>query len=114
MAKIDLHKFRDDLRKKPPKGSNRPPVGIRAKDLDENFNEVTLINGEGDPPLYEVEYTKDGTRIKRILPDGSRAGDLLYWTGSKWEVLAAPSSTTLQVLTIQNGNLAWTATEDCE
>ena len=113
MAKIDLHKFRDDLRKKPPLGSNQPPVGIRAKDLDENFAKTTLVNGEGNPPLYEVEYKKEGTRIKRILPDGSRRGDLLYWNGTGWVVLIAPASTALRVLTIQNGALAWTQTEDC-
>ena len=113
MAKIDLHKFRDDLRKKPPVGTNGPPIGIRAKDLDENFAKVTLVNGAGSPPLYEVEYTKDGTRIKRILPNGTNRGDLLYWTGDKWDVLAAASGANLRVLTLQNGNLAWTATEDC-
>lgn len=114
MAKIDLHKFRDDLRKKPPKGSNQPPVGIRAQDLDENFNEVTLINGAGNPPLYEVEYTKDGTRIKRILPDGFNIGDLLYWDSEKWVILEATQSSTLHILGIQDGNLNWIATQDCE
>lgn len=113
METIDLHKFADDLRKKPPRGSNEPPVGIRAQNLDENYTKVSLVNGEGDPPLYEVEYTKDGTRIKRLLPDGKNKGDLLYWDGSKWSILAARESETLLVLTLQNGNLAWTETEDC-
>lgn len=114
MANIDLHKFRDDLRKRSPKGSGQPPVGIRAQDLDDNFHAVALINGAGSPPLYEVEYTKDGTRIARILPDGARTGDLLVWDGSRWAVLAATQSSTLHILGIQNGALRWVETAECE
>ena len=113
MALPDLHLFENDLKNKPGKGSNAPPVSIRAKNLDENYKKVTLIESDQDPPLYTVEYTEDGTRITRLLPEGSNTGDLLYWDGNKWAVLAATSSSTLHVLTIQNGSLAWTATEDC-
>jgi hypothetical protein len=132
--KPDLHLFERDLKNKPVAGSNDPPRTIRAKNLDDNNKRLTLLQGAGDPPLYEVQYTTDGTRITRILPNGSVAGDLLswdgsawqsvvsptgaaqllYWNGSSWQLLPSPSSTALQVLTIQNGVFAWTATTDCD
>lgn len=89
-----LHKFEKDLTKKPGIGSMGPPRTIKAKNLDDNNKMLTLLKGEGKPPLYEVKYTKDGTRITRILP-------------------TLPTSTTMHVLTVTNGVVAWTATEDC-
>jgi hypothetical protein len=113
MALPDLHQFERLAKNRPAKGSNDYPVAIKGKDLDENWKMTTLLAGEGEPKLYEVEYTKDGTRITRILPPGTNAGDLLYWNGEKWLVFAAPSSSTMHALTITNGVLAWTETEDC-
>jgi hypothetical protein len=66
MALPDLHKFERDLKNRPGPGSNAPPVSIRAKDLDENYKKVTLIESNEDPPPYTVEYTKEGTRLKDI------------------------------------------------
>jgi hypothetical protein len=91
---IDLHKFERDLKNRPAFGSNAPPRTIKAKNLDDNNKKLTLLKGEGTPALYEVQYTKDGTRITRILP-------------------TPPESTAMHVLTITNGVVAWTATEDC-
>lgn len=105
--------FGDLVKNKPAPGSNDYPVAIKAAHLDENFLRSTLTKSEKGPPLYEVEYTKDGTRITRIFEDGTNTGDLLYWNGERWAVLAAPSSDTMHALTITGGTLAWTATEDC-
>jgi hypothetical protein len=113
MAKPDLHKFEQDLKNNPTLGSTAPPRTIRAKDLDGNNKKLTLLEGEGTPKLYEVEYTADGTRITRILPQGSKPGDLLYYDGSEWKVFPAVTSATLHVLGIQNGTLQWVTTEDC-
>jgi hypothetical protein len=141
MSQIDLHKFRSDLGKKPPLGVNGPPIGIRAKDLDDNFNKVTLISGQGSPPLYRVRYTKDGIIITdlNVPPDGSNLGDLLYWNpqageggawvvlntsgadrgtllvwgGNTWQILNAPQGGDLHVLSVQNGYVSWAPTQDC-
>lgn len=56
---------------------------------------------------------------RKVLPEGQNRGDLLYWDSSSgnngaWVVLDAPSGTTLHVLGIKSGTLAWTETEDCE
>ena len=51
--------------------------------------------------------------MTRLLPDGNNTGDLLYWNGTRWAVLDAPSSDTMHVLTITSGALAWTETEAC-
>lgn len=111
--KPDLHLFEKDLKNKSLVGSNAPPRTIRAKDLDGNNKKLTLLKGAGDPPLYELKYTKDGTVITRIFADGANTGDLLYWDGSAWVVLAAPNETAMRVLTISSGSLSWTSTEDC-
>lgn len=75
MPKLDLHEFKDDLKATPGPGSKAPPRTIRASDLDENFAKVTLIESAEDPPPYQVEYTKDGTRLKNIrgLPEDAIA-----------------------------------------
>jgi hypothetical protein len=72
-----------------------PPRTIKAKNLDDNNKKLRLLKGEGTPALYEVEYTTQGTRITRIFP-------------------IPPDSTAMHVLTITNGVVAWTATEDCD
>jgi len=99
-----------------------PPITIKAKDLDKNYKLATVINNPDESEedrSYTVEYREEGTVLNIItLPDGATKGDLLYWDpeqddGGAWAVLSAPSSTTLRVLTIQNGALAWTETEDC-
>lgn len=116
MKKPDLHKFEDDLKNRPPDGSNAPPRTIRAKNLDENNVKLTLIenpNESSENKSYEVTYGKDGTYLSRILPKGSNKGDLLYWNSERWTVLAAPDSSTMHALTITSGTLAWTETEDC-
>jgi hypothetical protein len=116
MALPDLHKFEWDLKNRPGPGSSAPPVSIRAKTLDDNYKKVTLIEGRGNPRLYEVEYTKDGTRITRILPEGANQSDLLYWdTQSKqWLIFPAiKKSNILHVLGLQNGKLEWVRTQDC-
>lgn len=113
MTAPDLHKFKDDLAKRPALGTLAPPRIVKAQDLDDNFRKTTLLEGAGNPKLYEVRYTKDGTRITRILPDGTSRGDLLYWNGTRWVVFPAASGAGLRVLTIQNNTLAWTPTQDC-
>jgi len=37
----------------------------------------------------------------------------MFWSGTAWQALPAPQDNTLRVLAIQNGTLAWTATQDC-
>jgi hypothetical protein len=102
---------------------HEPPVSIKAADLDRNFRAVTLIDNpdeDGENRSYTVDYRQEGTVLAiNRLPDGATKGDLLYWDPEQegdgaWVVLPAPSSTALRVLTLQNGTLAWTATEECE
>jgi hypothetical protein len=113
MDAIDLHRFTEDLAKVPPKGSNQPPRSISAAALDGNFNKVTVLPSETDPPEYQVSYGEGGIILSEFLPQGQQGGDILYWDGEAWVVLAAPTDDTLRVLTIQSGTLTWLATEDC-
>jgi hypothetical protein len=109
--------FSELVKNKPAKGSNDYPVAIKAIHLDENWKRTTLRAPKDTDPaagLYEVAYEDDGTYITRLLPDGTNNGDLLYWNGERWVVLAAPDSATMHALTITSGTLAWTQTEDCE
>jgi hypothetical protein len=115
----ELHEFRDDLKQRPPKGSNAPPVGIRAINLDQNFIKVSLIESDQtDPKPYEVVYTKEGTRLENIraVPDGEHDGDILVWKNSeqKWRVFpAVRDRDKLHVLGLLDGRLGWIKTEDC-
>jgi hypothetical protein len=118
MASI-LHIFKSDLKNRPAPGVSAPPVGIRAKDLDDNFTKVQVIeSGETDPKPYEVEYTKEGTRLRNIKTsrDGVNDGDLLYWKAEerRWIVFPAVRSNILHVLGLKDGRLGWIATEACE
>ena len=114
MAIDTLHKFEDDLRARPSKGSNAPPRSVRAKDLDENFIKTAVIAPQEEHPRYSVEYTREGTRLKIApeLPQEADFGALLYWNGAAWVQLSPPSGG-LHVLTSSGGAPAWTATEGC-
>lgn len=114
MARPELHEFERLKKNKPAKGSNDYPVAIKALHLDENWKMVTLLESDQSPKLYELKYTKDGTLLTRLLPNGSNNGDLLYWNGEKWGVFEATQSSTLHILGIKNGSLQWVETQECE
>jgi hypothetical protein len=112
----DVWLFAQLVQNRPAKGSNDYPVAIKASHLDHNWKKITLRapkNVAKAEALYEVAYDEDGTRITRILPNGSSVGDLLYWDGTKWTPLAAVSSDTLHILGIKNNELQWVETQDC-
>jgi hypothetical protein len=129
MADIDLHLFREDLAKVPPKGSDQPPRTIRAADLDGNFKKVTVLPSEEIPPEYTVEYRDDGVVLKDLkgLPDGVYYGDMLYWDPERgdngtggWRILFAPgggarTDNRVWVLAYDpRFGPMWYRTEDCE
>jgi hypothetical protein len=110
--------FEQLVKNKPAKGSNDYPIAIKATHLDHNWKKITLrppLGVEPENALYEVKYDNDGTRITRLLPNGGedRAGDLLYWNGTKWVVLPAVQDDTLHILGIKDGVLQWVETQDC-
>lgn len=119
-ANENLVVFQDYLRAVPI--GNSPPVSIRARDLDKNFTQTTVIpdpNLDEDDRTYEVRYEAEGTVLEiRALPKGINNGDLLYWNPAaggtgQWVVLTAPQSNQLKVLGILNGALQWVDTQDC-
>jgi len=70
------------------------PVQISARDLMENYNYLL--------------------GLIQTIPDGETVGDLLYWSGSEWAILPAPTTDAgLKLLGFTNGALAWTDTEEC-
>jgi hypothetical protein len=110
--------FGELVKNKPAKGSNDYPIALKAIHLDENWKRTTLRppkDSDTNAGLYEVAYDEDGTRITRILPEGSRNGDLLYWNEetAKWLVLPAVEDDTLHILGIKDGVLQWVETQDC-
>lgn len=48
-----------------------------------------------------------------VLNAPTEQGSIMYWDGEVWQFIQPPSSSTLHVLTVQDSNLSWTATEDC-
>jgi hypothetical protein len=81
MPNPSLVKFRDYLTASPPKGSTAPPRTIKADDLDGNFrrctvnkSQVQFNNSVNAGPLYDVQYTAEGTEL--IFSAGGR---YVYW-----------------------------------
>jgi hypothetical protein len=117
-SETDVWLFEELVKNRPAKGSNDYPVAIKASHLDHNWKKTTLKapkHVEKADALYEVSYDKDGTRITRILPNGTNTGDLLYWhkDTKKWLVLPAVEDDTLHILGIKDGTLQWVETQDC-
>lgn len=54
------------------------------------------------PTNAEAETIAEGV-VAAAIPDGTSAGDILYWNGSAWVVLASGSG----VLTNTAGTLSW-------
>jgi len=94
MALPELHEFERLKKNKPAPGVADYPLVIKAIHLDENFKMTTLLESNANPKLYDLEYTKDGTRITRILPE-------------------PPSGSGLYVLGVEGGTVKWVSTQDC-
>jgi hypothetical protein len=75
--------------------------------------EIKLPEGSkfGDLLQWDPSAGDGGAWV--VLDAPGDEGSIIYWTGSAWSFVTPPSDDTLHVLTIQNGNLAWTATESC-
>jgi hypothetical protein len=98
------------------------PYRISAADLMRNFKHCNLAI---DPAPVDGLYLEEGSgsdgersvklagQLPSSVPDGTSVGDLLYWAGSSWQILSAPSGSGMKVLTCNGGTLAWTDTEAC-
>lgn len=78
------------------------------------WDETEFPRGEnfGDLLYWDPNSGDDGAWA--ILSAPVEAGSIMYWNGNAWQFLSPPSGSTLHALTIQNKNIAWTPTEDCE
>jgi hypothetical protein len=91
MAKKLPVDFEKKVKEPPPADGRGYPYQLSAKDLMLNFRAIS-------------EY----------IPDGTSKGDILYWTGMKWDIHPAATGDGLKVLTMTSGVLSWTDTDDCE
>jgi hypothetical protein len=94
MASVDTHKFVEDLKTRPSGNSNQPPRSIKARDLDDNFLKVCIVedSARSDQP-YKVNYTKDGI-VLDIFPNIPQTGT--------------------HVLGVIDGTVRWIETQDCD
>lgn len=81
--------FSEKVKQPPPSNGAGYPYQISARDLMENFK--YLLN---------------------LIPEGNQ-GDMLYWDGSKWNLLAAPSGGIMHVLSHDGTVPVWVETQDC-
>lgn len=51
---------------------------------------------------------------EELLPVGENIGDLLYWDGTEWVILPAPTGSAMKVLASSGGVPYWASTEDCD
>jgi hypothetical protein len=77
-------------------------------------------SGSSEEPHY-LNYDGEELSWSPVDPfqNGTNKGDILYWDpesgeDGEWVIFSAPTGDGLKVLTIENGELAWTSTEDCE
>jgi hypothetical protein len=82
--------FEKKVKQPPPPNGAGYPYQLSAKDLMENF-----------------KYLLD------LMPEGNQ-GDMLYWAGDKWVVLAAPSGGVMNVLSHDGTRPVWVETQECE
>jgi len=87
------HDFRAQARQPIPVNAKGAPLQISGSKLQENF-----------------EYL-DKKEASNSLPDG-KAGDMLYYNGTDWVILPAPSSGVF-VLSHNGSTPSWIATEEC-
>jgi len=99
------------------------PYRISAKDLMQNFVFASVIVDASTKEgfrngIKEVISSGQGGHSQRKIyteafPENPSPGDLMYYDGSEWVSLAAPSGEGMHVLS-HNGTLpSWVATEDC-
>lgn len=76
--------------------------------------EANLPEGQnlGDLLYWDPEAGEEGGAWV-VLNAPTEQGSIMYWDGEVWQFIQPPSSSTLHVLTVQDSNLSWTATEDC-
>jgi hypothetical protein len=91
-----------------PSGEN-PSRYLQWKVIEANLPEGSNI---GDLLYWNPSAGDNGAWV--VLAAPSNGGSIIYWDGAAWQFLTPPSGTTLHVLGIQSGTLAWTATEDCD
>lgn len=84
-------------------------------DFEEKVKAAPPVDGKGYPyQLSAKDLMKNFRALADQIPDGTSKGDILYWTGKKWDIHPAATGTGLKVLTMNGGILAWTDTEECE
>jgi hypothetical protein len=77
-------------------GEEQPALNV----ADNNSELITTPGGGGGEPNGGV-------------PDGVTVNDVLYWNGSEWTILSAPSSTGTWVMGVVEGSIEWIETDTC-
>lgn len=92
------------------------PSRLSEFENDEQFLRLDELEFRIEDGSVLVLRRKDGSIVASVrlpetqgggaqLPDGTNAGDLLYWSNNAWNVL--PAGLEGQVLTFQSGGLTW-------
>lgn len=113
--------FEEKVKAAPAANGTGYPYRISATDLMKNFVfasvEVPLVGENGLNGITEtITIGMNGHPKRQIsttpLDPGTTVGDMLYWDGNAWTVLAPPSSG-LHVLTHDGTTPAWSQTSEC-
>ncbi len=65
-------------------------------------------------PLSDDEGGGGGSGGGGNLPEVDTENDILYWDGSEWSILAAPSNTGTWIMGVVDGVIEWIGTETCD
>ena len=82
-------------------------------DFEKKVKQAPPANGAGYPYQLSAKDLMDNFKyLLDIIPEAS-TGDMLYYDGAKWVVLAAPSGGVMNVLSHNGTSPEWVETQDC-
>lgn len=83
-------------------------------DFEKKVKQPPSADGTGYPYRISASDLMENFRfLLELMPDGE-VGDMLYWDGNAWVLLAAPSGGITHVLSHNGTRPEWIETQDCD
>ena len=84
-----------------------------AKLIEKIKSRMPNGNSRGDLLYWDPQAGEGGAWVV-LNTSGAQKGSLLVWGEDTWQILNAPQGGDLHVLSVQNGEISWIQTQDCE
>jgi hypothetical protein len=96
-------------------GGGSSTVNVYPPPILQDLLDLLLPKGSnrGDLLYWDPQAGEDGAWVV-LDTSGANQGTLLVWGEDTWQILNAPQNGDLHVLSVQDGYISWTPTEDCD